>query len=192
MKALFGDSGLESLRKEFNQRPREKEDIILKCLKMTMRAAGAPYFQPFQFRVSDGHASRQHLIYLGKHSKGLEVMKDVMARSSTRHHGGVPIMGFTEGPEQFGLFAPDPIPELQEQLLRIFAGRTLTVGEIFEEHHVTSERFILRNYQEALRRLESSSDVQASPGATERPNRSGTVTMSESVKISFPSLRRAQ
>jgi three-Cys-motif partner protein len=192
MKALFEVSGLESLRRKFKQQPREKEAIILESLKMRMREAGAPYFQPFPFRVSDGYASRQHLIYLGKHPKGLEVMKDVMAASSTRHHGGVPIMGFTEGPEQFGLFTPDPIPELQRQLLGVFAGRTLTVGEIFEEHHVTSERFILRNYQEALRRLEASSDVQASPGAAERPKRSGIVTMSESVKISFPSPRRVQ
>jgi hypothetical protein len=151
-----------------------------------MKNAGAHYFRPFPFRVSDVHSSRQHLIYLGKHSKGLEVMKDIMATRSTMHHGGVPIMGYTDGSIQYGLFVPDPIPELQEQLLRIFEGRTLTLGEIFEEHHVTSECFILRNYQEALKRLEASSLVQTSPIAAERPKRNGGLTMSESVKISFP------
>lgn len=190
MVSLFGKFGLESLREEFKEHPREKEAIILGHLKVTMKEAGAPYFQPFPFFVSDGNSSRQHLIYLGKHPKGLEVVKDIMAASSTTHHGGVPVMGFTDGPVQDGLFTPDPIPVLQEQLLRGFAGRTLTVGEVFEEHHVTSERYILRNYQEALRRLEASSCVRASPGVAERPNRGGVVTMSELVKITFPSSRR--
>jgi three-Cys-motif partner protein len=187
MIALFSKFGLESLRDKFRQRPREKEAIILEHLKTTMKDAGATYFQPFPFRVSGGNSSRQHLIYLGKNSKGLEVIKDIMAKSSTMHHGGVPVMGFTDGPVQDELFTPDPIPELQEELLRSFAGRTVTIGEIFEEHHVTSERYILRNYQEALRRLEASSDVRATPGVGERPKRNGIVTMSELVKITFPS-----
>jgi three-Cys-motif partner protein len=187
MASLFGKSGLESLRGEFKRRPREKEAIVLESLRVTMKEAGATYFQPFPFRVSGGNSSRQHLIYLGKHSKGLEVIKEIMAGSSTMHHGGVPVMGFTEGPVQHDLFTPDPIPELQEELLRIFTGRTITVGGVFEEHHVTSERYILRNYQEALRRLEASSRVRASPEAGERPSRNGVVTMSELVKITFPS-----
>jgi three-Cys-motif partner protein len=190
MTSLFGRSRLESLRTDFKQRPRQKEAIILDCLKETMKEVGAIYFQPFPFRVSDENSSRQHLVYLGKHSKGLEVIKDIMARSSTMHHCGVPVMGFTDGPVQFGLFTPDPIPDLQAELLRSFAGRTASVGEVFEEHHVTSERYILRNYQEALRRLEASYCVLASPGAAERPTRNGIVTMSELVKITFPSGRR--
>ena len=192
MTSLFGRRRLDSLRVDFKQRPREKETVILDCLKATMREAGAAYFLPFPFRVGDEHSSRQHLVYLGKHSKGLEVMKDIMAASSTRHQGGVPVMGFTQGPEQFGLFTPDPIPALQEELLRSFAGRAVTVGEVFEQHHVTSERYILRNYQEALRRLEASSSVRASPGVAERPRRLGIVTMSELVIITFPPRQEPQ
>lgn len=190
MISLFGKPGLESLREEFKKRPREKETIVLERLRATMKEAGAAYFQPFPFRVSGVNSSRQHLIYLGKHPKGLELMKDIMAASSTMHHGGVPVMGFTDGPEQADLFTQDPIPELQEQLLHEFAGRTVTVGEVFEEHHVTSERYILRNYQEALRRLEASSRVQTKPAAPQRPKRSGIVTMSETVNITFPTSRR--
>lgn len=192
MTSLFGAPRLEALRVSFKERPREKEAIILESLKATMKDAGAVHFQPFPFRVCEGNSSRQHLIYLGKHSKGLELMKDIMAASSTMHHGGVPVMGFTDGPQQFGLFTPDPIPVLQEELLRIFAGRTISVGEIFEEHHVTSERYILRNYQEALRRLEGSSKVRASPEAAERPKRLGIATMSELVKITFPDWQEAR
>lgn len=190
MELLFGMERLRYMRDAFKKRPREKEAIVLDQLKAVMKDAGGVYFQPFPFRVNAGNSSRQHLIYLGKHSKGLEVMKDVMAASSTMHQSGVPVMGFTEGPEQHSLFTPDPIPELQNELTRVFAGRTLTVGQIFEEHHVTSERYILRNYQEALRRLELSSSVVTTPASDTRPKRDGIVTMSEVVKITFPSARR--
>jgi len=186
MTILFGDAGLESLKRSFRGRPREKEIVVLERLKEAMRLAGAAYFQPFPFRLSDGNSPRQHLIYLGKHSKGLELMKDVMARSSTMHHGGVPLMGYTNGPVQHGLFNPDPIPGLQNELLSFFAGRTATVGEIFEEHHVTNECFLLRNYQEALRRLETAGCVMTTPTSLQRPRRGGIVTMSELVAVTFP------
>jgi len=190
MVTLFGARGLESIKRSFRDRPREKELVILEHLKETMRLAGAPYFQPFPFRLGDGNSPKQHLIYLGKHSKGLEVMKDVMDRSSTMHHNGVPQMGYTDGPVQHGLFNPDPIPELQNELLTFFAGRSATVGQIFEEHHVTNECFLLRNYQEALRRLEAAGCVKTTPSSSERPTRSGVVTMSELVTVTFPQERR--
>jgi three-Cys-motif partner protein len=186
MVTLFSEAGLESLKRSFHDRPREKEIVVLEHLKEAMRLAGAPYFQPFPFRLGDGNSPKQHLIYLGKHSKGLEVMKDVMDRSSTMHHDGVPQMGYTEGPVQHGLFNPDPIPGLQSELLTFFAGRTATVGEIFEEHHVTNECFLLRNYQEALRRLEAAACVKTTPRFFERPTRNGIVTMSELVTVTFP------
>jgi three-Cys-motif partner protein len=192
MVTLFGQEGLESIKRSFRDRPREKELVVLEHLKETMRLAGAPYFQPFPFRLGDGNSPRQHLIYLGKHSKGLEVMKDVMDRSSTMHHNGVPQMGYTDGPVQHGLFNPDPIPGLQNELLTFFAGRTATVGEIFEEHHVTNECFLLRNYQEALRRLEAAGCVKTTPASFERPTRTGIVTMSELVKVTFPQEGRTQ
>ncbi len=190
MASLFGEDGLEFIRAEFKRRLRKKEDIVLEKLREKLKAVGAPYFQPFPFRVSGVNSSLQHLIYLGKHSKGLGLMKEVMATASTTEHSGVPVMGFTKGPVQQEMFTRDPIPELQAELLRGFSGRTLTVGEVFAEHHVTSERYILRNYQEALRRLEANSLIRAHPAAAERPTRNGIVTMSEVVKIAFPLARR--
>jgi three-Cys-motif partner protein len=186
MVTLFGEAGLESLKRSFRDRPREKEFVVLEHLKEAMSVAGAHYFQPFPFRLGDGNSPKQHLVYLGKHSKGLEVMKDVMDRSSTMHHDGVPQMGYIDGPVQHGLFNPDPIPGLQSELLTFFAGRTATVGEIFEEHHVTNECFLLRNYQEALRRLEAAGCIKTAPTSFERPTRTGIVTMSELVTVTFP------
>lgn len=185
--SLFGINGLNEVREAFKLRPREKEKIILEKLKTTMKAAGAPYFLPFPFRVCDVNSSRQHLIYLGKHPKGFEVMKDIMATKSSLQYAGVPVLGHTEGPEQWDLFSADPILALQEQLMQVFSGRGLNVGEVFSEHHVTNECYILRNYQEALRRLETSGAILVDPPAAERPKRCGIVTMSEDVRLTFQS-----
>lgn len=62
MASLFGMARLESLRASFKQSPREKEAIILDCLKATMKEAGAAHFLPFAFRISEGNSSRQHLV----------------------------------------------------------------------------------------------------------------------------------
>ena len=192
MQTLFGAARLNSMRASFGSATCDKEALVLNELKETMREAGATHFQPFPFRLREDNSPKQHLIYLGQHEKGLAIMKDIMGGSSSAHHSGVPLMGFSEAPTQHLLFEPDPIPSLQADLLSTFAGRAVSVAQVFSEHHPTNERFLLRNYQEALRRLEQSSAVSAIPPAQDRPKRTGTVTMGEMVKIIFPSGKVAQ
>jgi hypothetical protein len=61
-----------------------------------------------------------------------------------------------DGPrqEQQGfLFAvPGPLDDLEEMLLTEFAGRELTVREVFDEHNV-GKRYTERNYKDALKKL---------------------------------------
>ena len=187
MEALFGRNRLQSLREAFAAGRCDKEGLVLNALKETMRESGATHFQPFPFRLREGNSPKQHLIYLGQHEKGLAIMKDIMGSSSSAHHNGVPLMGFSEAPTQHLLFEPDPIPDLQAELLVAFAGRSVTVAQVFSEHHPTNERFLLRNYQEALRRLENSSAVSAVPPSQARPKRNGIVSLAENVTITFPS-----
>jgi three-Cys-motif partner protein len=186
MQGLFGIERLLHLRSAFAGRNADKEAIIFEELRAAMQRAGAPYFQAFPFRVHEENSPKHHLIYLGKHQRGLSIMKDIMDRSSSIHHAGVPIMGFSEVLAHPSLFTIDPIPELQADLLKAFAGRDLTVGQIYSKHHPTNSRFVLRNYQEALRRLETCGAVSANPVAAARPKRSGVMTMGETVVISFP------
>jgi three-Cys-motif partner protein len=191
MEELFGRARLRSMRQAFAAGNCDKEALILNVLKETMRESGATHFQPFPFRLREGNSPKQHLIYLGQHEKGRAIMKDIMGSSSSAHHSGVPLMGFSEAPTQHLLFEPDPIPDLQAELLVAFAGRSVTVAQVFSEHHPTNERFLLRNYQEALRRLECSSAVSATPPSQDRPKRNGIVSMAENVTIIFPSGKAA-
>ncbi|HEY5235603.1 MAG TPA: three-Cys-motif partner protein TcmP, partial [Rhabdochlamydiaceae bacterium] len=186
MQSLFGDKRLLNLRAAFASPCVDKEHALLEALKSAMLEEGAVYFQVFPFRIHEERSSKHHLVYLGKHQLGLSIMKDIMDRSSSTHHGDVPVMGFSEVPAHPSLFEVDPIPDLQRELLKAFAGKSLSVGSVYTSHHPNGQ-FVLRNYQEALRRLEESGEVTASPILGKRPKRYGKVTMGESVQIRFPS-----
>ena len=192
MRSLFGDGRLRGMRMAFRSLRADKESIVLDNLRDVMREVGAVYFQPFAFRVREENSSKHHLIHLSQHEKALAIVKDIMGSSSSNEHNGVPLMGFTEAPIQPTLWEPDPVNDLQSQLLTVFAGRTMTVAEIFSQHHPTSRNLLLRNYQEALRRLEQSSELIADPSAADRPRRNRVLTMGEATKITFPKVKGAQ
>lgn len=186
MKRLFGETRLLYLRAEFKKSFADKESLLLASLREVMREAGVALFQPFPFRIRHEGSSKQHLIYLGKHELGLSIMKDIMSKSSSSDEAGVPVMGFAEGSWTPSLFEIDPIDDLVTQLGQEFAGKTVRVGELYSRHHPKSDRFLLRHYQEAIRRLEKASSVICLPAATDRPMRSGIITMSETVSVTFP------
>jgi three-Cys-motif partner protein len=183
---VFGQDVLNDLRDAFGSNRLGKEELVLNKLKEIMLRAGAKYFQAFPFRINESNSSRHHLIYLGKHERGLSLMKEIMGKASSRQFDGVPVMGFSEISSGPTLFESDLIPSLQRDLITVFAGKELSVGQVFSAHHPSSTQFILRNYQEALRRLEDEGKISTSPPAARRPKRNDRVTMGESVKISFP------
>ncbi|MCL4517454.1 MAG: hypothetical protein M1379_18055 [Firmicutes bacterium] len=75
-----------------------------------------------------------------------------------------------------------------EMLLKDFAGRELTMVELFQEHHV-GKPYVEKNYREALRKLEAAGLITVNPPFEERRSRNGVVSFPRSVKISFPNAR---
>ncbi|MBI5548468.1 MAG: hypothetical protein HY901_31685 [Deltaproteobacteria bacterium] len=79
-----------------------------------------------------------------------------------------------------------PLDRLDKALLEVFAGRRLTVEQVFAEHNVGTN-YLLTHYKEVLRRLEEKDVVEASPTAEARPKLAGDkVSMAGDVIISFP------
>jgi three-Cys-motif partner protein len=187
MENIFGAeraAALASLRRS-NRTLQEIEDEVLEALRLAMKSAGATMFQQFPFRSRSGLKAKHHLIYLGKHPRGLEIAKDIMARESSFHEDGVPIMGFEPGARQPGLFDSSPIDDLSLALQERFAGRTISVAEIYTTHN-PGTRYILPNYQEALRRLEEQGVVTTNPSQPERKVLRNKITMPKSTLITFP------
>jgi three-Cys-motif partner protein len=187
MVELFGKQQVENLRLQLKTRlsALAKEEMILEALKKAMSSVGAPFFHAFPFRIQETQGATHHLIYLGKHERGLAPMKEIMGKASSRQDEGVPSFGFAEHEAHPNLFAVSPIDELQSALLTRFGGETTTVGAIYSAHHPGTP-YLLKNYQEALRRLEADGRIVATPIAQNRPTRNGKTTMAPDTRISFP------
>jgi three-Cys-motif partner protein len=183
MAALFGQAWLDDLRQIVpGKRPRQRERAILRALKSGLREVGGVYVRPFRFLKHNGRTSH-HLIFVSKSFKGLEVMRDVMAGMSSRHDDDVASFAYSP---QMEFPRRSPLPRLQARITVDLAGRTMTVRQLFVAHSGDG-RFTMKNYQEALRRLEKSGAV-----AVQRPSKrmmhAGRPTMPKDARVTIPPL----
>jgi hypothetical protein len=70
-------------------------------------------------------------------------------------------------------------------LLKDLIGRRLSLKELYEEHSV-GKPYILKNYQDVLRKLESAGKITTEPSAERRRKLKGELTFSEKVIVTFP------
>jgi hypothetical protein len=100
---------------------------------------------------------------------------------------GVPTFAYNPAEKQqallYGLGSPT---ELAGSLLERFAGRTMTMLQVFEEHNVDTP-YIKKNYKDVLTKMEQERTITAAPPHTARPKRKGEVTCADTVQVTFPS-----
>lgn len=151
---------------------------------------GATYVLPFCFKNELGTRTTHHLIFATKGFKGYEIMKEIMAGESSEKEQGVPSFEYSPASKNFPLlFALSrPLDDLEDMLLRDFAGRRLQMGAVYVSHSV-GRAYVKANYKKALTNLEAAGKIEATPPADKRPKRNGQVTFADSVVVTFP--RRA-
>ena len=135
-----------------------------------------------RFKNDAGTRTSHHLIFVSKHPLGYGIMKDIMARESSLHEQGVPSFQYSPADKRFPLLFElnRPLDDLEEMLLMTFAGRTLLMKEVYEQHHI-GRRFVKKNYKEVLRQMEAKRLIRCEP--SKRRND----TLGDSVRIIFPS-----
>ena len=79
-----------------------------------------------------------------------------------------------------------PLDDLADMLMEKFAGKTLTMREIYEQHHVDTP-YISSNYKDALNILEDNDLITGNPPANSRQVRKGKRTFADRVQVTFPS-----
>jgi len=188
MDALFGKERAERLRTQLETVPaEEKEPTIIEAVTEALHDAGATYVLPFCFKDSHRHCTSHHLILATKHPRGYQIMKDIMARESSSDVQGVPSFEYNPATiRQTILYEYSrPIEDLENLLLAEFAGKTLSMNEVFEQHNV-GRRFIRPNYKEALITLEHEGKIIVNPPANQRRQRKGIPTFADDVIVTFP------
>ncbi|MEH1871236.1 three-Cys-motif partner protein TcmP [Nostoc sp.] len=188
MNALFGKIRADKVREKLKTlKPEERELTVVEALCEALKEMGGEYVLPFRFKHENGNRTSHHLIFVSKHVKGYAIMKDIMAKESSEQNQGVPSFEYNPAtyrqPLLFEFYRP--LDDLEEMLLDIFAGRTITMQDIYNQHHV-GRRYISNNYKDALKNLEAKTKIIADPPANKRRMNKGELTFADSVKVTFP------
>lgn len=188
MDALFGESA-DTLRENLEPlKPYERELAIVEALAQSLKRMGANFVLPFRFKNERGNRTSHYLIFVSKHFKGYETMKEVMAKESTTLEQGVPSFEYAPAtlrqPLLFELSRP--LDDLADMLLNDYVGQTVTRREIYEKHSV-DRPYISDNYREVLLKLEEMGKIVTNPPAAQRRKYKGRPGLDESnVRITFP------
>ena len=176
MEALFGKDKVAEMRGQMeNMKPAEREIFVVNEIGEALHGMGANYVLPFTFKNTAGTRTSHHLIFISKHVRGYEIMKEIMARHSSTVEQGVASFDFTPvNDNQYPLLfeLSRPLDELGDTLTKRYAGRTLTMKEIYDDHHVGTP-YIKKNYKRILNALEEQGRIQCTPPAAKRQMRNG-------------------
>lgn len=178
MAAVFGEKRARTLREELAAlHPHEREARVRGAMEETLHDAGVKFIHRYDFEKR--HDS---LFFMSQNEKGLRTMKNIMKTRSTSDDAGVPSFSFSRTRDkQFDLFASarTPLDDLRDDLLRHFAGRTITFEQIFRQHH-PGTNYVEANYRNVLLSLEETGVIVTEP----RNRRHGT--FGPNVRVTFP------
>ena len=182
MDALFGAERAARLRAAVKgSTPTQREALVLEHLAQAIKELGGRHVLPFRFRNESGKRSTHHLVFVSKHVKGYEIMKEIMAKESSTHDQGVPSLEYSPAdastPLLFSL--QRSLERLVDELAVTFAGRTMTMVHVYNQHHVDTP-FIKKNYKDALIALEAQKRIGVEPAKRR------TGTFGDDVVVKFP------
>ena len=187
MNALFGEERADALRERLSTMDsNERELATIEEIAQALKEMGGKYVLPFRFKDENRNRTSHHLIFVSKHFKGYEIMKQVMAGESSAAEQGVASFEYNPATRRQPLLfeLSRPLDELEGQLPNDFAGCTLTMRKIYEKHSV-DRPFVEKNYKDALKNLEARGAIKTNPPRTSRRRN----TFADTVSVSFSPLR---
>lgn len=161
--------------------PAQREQAILKAMMDAIKGLGARA-EKFTYRSETGTRTTHHLVCVSRHPQGIALFKEISAKESTRFDDSVPSLDYNPGTDQAQGVLFSPLVQLEEELVTIFAGKSLTTEEIYHEHH-NGRPYVIKNYRQALLHLEETGAVQIDPP---RVTRRQPDALPGTARITFP------
>lgn len=185
MNALFGKERADKLRIKLKtlQPGDDKELVIVEELSEALRDLGGKFVLPFRFRHQTKGLTSHHLIFVSKHVRGYEIMKEIMAGESSDTQQGVPTFEYNPATKSQPLLfeLARPLDALGPALLEKYRGRSLAVLDVYNEHHVGT-RYIKKNYKQVLIKLSDEGKIVTNRSDRNRRGHE----MPDKVLIQFP------
>ncbi len=182
--AIFGKKRAAKLRENvLKLNPLDRELTVIEELGLAINELGFPYILPFCFKGIKGKKTSHYLIFISKHYRGYEIMKNIMAKCSPEIDQGVPSFQYCSATnkQQFLFLFNRPLDDLEQMLLDEFKGQSLSMGEIFRRHNI-GKPFIEKNYRDVLIQMEQRGRITANPPLDRRRNG----TLAKHVLVIFP------
>src|SRR5262249_19236739 len=185
MGALFGEERAAERLKPLSANQREL--TIVEEICKALKEMGGRYVLAFGFKNEKGTRTSHHLIFVSKHPLGYGIMKEIMAKESTSAPQGVASFEYSpadkhQQPLLFELARP--LDDLDGVLLERFAGRTMTMLQVFEGHNVDTP-YIKKNYKDVLTKMEMEGTITVVPPHSSRKIIKGVPTCADTVKVTF-------
>jgi len=184
MDGLFGIERAEELREEMKDLcPEKRELMIVEKISEALQDMGGKYVLPFCFKNEHGTRTSHYLIFVSKNVTAYTITKGIMGGESSKREQNVPSFSYCSADKSMPVLfeLARPLDDLKKMLLHEFAGETLTMKEIFDQHQV-GRPYLSRNYKAALASLEKERKIQAVPAASERRKN----TFADGVTVTFP------
>ncbi len=179
MQVMFGRERAARLASDVEHLTGSRRELkVFSAIEEALKEV-TPLVQRFEFTKRG-----DNLIFLTRHSKGLDVVKSIMARRSEVDDEGVASFSYDSRPKpsmvQGSLFKePSKLDELRVDLLKRFAGQTISFQEIVQSHNVGT-CYVRSNYRDILLQMEQRDEV-----STDQPNRRAG-TFAPHVLVTFP------
>ena len=189
VKGIFGEVRFEKLKNDVKGvSPEVRETFVLEALKEALKEIQGQYVVTFKFYDDEGTRTSHHLIYVTKNLLAYETMKEIMAPYSSKIIDGVSYFEFNPKPESqlaLNLFPETPLKDLEKEILRLFAGKTMKMKDIYEQHHI-DKLYIRKNYKDVLLILEHQKAITVNPLAEKRRKIKGRLSFGDDVFVTFP------
>lgn len=191
LKSLFGDDRTAELKKQLaHQPPERREPIVLNALIDALRENKSNYVLPFKFYSTEMLRTSHFIIFVTKHPLACKIMKQIMYSNSAKDADGVATFSFEDsrnfgsGFEQLTIF-DRPIQSLRDDILRKYAGKTVSVGSICNDVDCDfSSHFVSKNVKDVLKELELEGKISVTIGRKQK-YRNGKLNMPDGAVIQF-------
>jgi three-Cys-motif partner protein len=185
--ALFGKERANRLRElTSGMHPENREALIIEEFAEALRERGYSYIIPYVFEYEQRDRTSHYLIFVTKHPLGYGIMKNIMYKASEDKSQGIARFGYvrSESKNKTPLLnlLNRPLDDLCEELLDLFASRTLTMEAIHREHQkaLGINPFVEKNYKDALNLLDAAKKITT----TKPQRRKGT--FADDIVVTFP------
>jgi three-Cys-motif partner protein len=194
MEALFGkdraaklEAKMQAIKGSDRGKPQEREAIILDALTDALEELNKSQMFVRTFRFKKGKRTSHMLVFVTTHPKGFRVMTDIMANAGHVNDRDFPhFTDYSNPPSKSQLFYPE-IDELKKDLCVRYAGKKMTMLDIFLDHR----QYTAGNYKDILNELEEEKRVTVDPPANKRRmGVNGRRTFKDEALVTFPARKK--